>query len=100
MLTTTLTLLALLLGPVLAAFGVAGFLGNWTSTPDHDSIRYLQTLAATGRRMTYAGLALYLIHHGLPTGDTLLALLCAAAIALATYLTKTTNQIVPAGAAP
>lgn len=101
MLTTTLTLLALLLGPVLAAFGVAGFLGNWSGqAPDHDSIRYLQTLAATGRRMTYAGLALYLIHHGLPTGDTLTALLCVTAIAAATYLTKTTDIIVPTGATP
>jgi len=50
--------------------------------------------------MTAAGLALYLIHHGLPTGDSLLALLCAAAIAAATYLTKTTNAIVPTGATP
>lgn len=100
MLTTTITLLLLSLGPVLAAFGVAGFLGNWTSTPDHDSIRYLQALAVTGRRMAAAGLALYLLHHGLPTGDTLLALACVAALALATYLTRTTNTLVPSGATP
>jgi len=44
MLTTTLTLLLLTLGPVLAAFGVAGFLGNWSGqAPDHDSIRYLRS---------------------------------------------------------
>jgi hypothetical protein len=95
MLTLTTTLLLLTLGPVLAAFGVAGFLGNWTSTPDHDSLCYVQTLATAGRRMAYAGLALYLAHHGLPGGDTLLALTCVALIAAATYLTRTTNLIVP-----
>jgi predicted MFS family arabinose efflux permease len=101
MLTTTLTLLLLTLGPVLAAFGVAGFLGNWSGqAPDHDSLRYVQTLATTGRRMAYAGLALYLLHHGLPVGDTLTALLCVAGIALATYLTATSNTIVPTGATP
>ena len=93
----TITLLLLALGALLAAFGTAGFLGNWTSTPDHDSIRYVQTLAATGRRMAYTGLALYLIHHGLPTGDTLLALACVAGAAAATYLTATSNTIVPTG---
>lgn len=94
-LTTTATLLLLTLGPVLAAFGVAGFLGNWTSAPDHDSLRYVQVLATTGRRMAYAGLLLYLVHHGLPGGDTLLALACVAGIAAATYLTRTTNRIIP-----
>lgn len=99
--TTTLTLLLLTLGPVLAAFGVAGFLGNWCgNAPDHDSIRFAQTVATTGRRMAYAGLALYLIRHGLPSGDTLLALLCIGALAACTYLTRTTNAIIPTGATP
>lgn len=101
MLTTTITLLLLILGPVLAAFGVAGFFGNWSDqAPDHDSLCYLQVLAVSGRRMAYAGLALHLIHHGLPRGDTLLALLCVAALSLATYLTATTNTIIRAGATP
>lgn len=100
MLTTTITLLLLTLGPVLAAFGVAGFLGNWSSGADHDSIRYLQTLATTGRRAITAGIALHTTTRGIPTGPLLTVLLCAAVLASATYLTSTTNTIIPTGATP
>lgn len=89
-----ITLLTLVLGAVLAAFGVVGFLGCWTTAPDHDSLRYLQVLAATGRRMTATGLALYALHYS-AGGPALVALLLAAALALATYLTRTVNTIVP-----
>lgn len=99
MLTTTATALLLTLGGVLAAFGVLGFLGNWTSHPDHDSLRYLQALATTGRRLTAAGLLLYVLHYT-ASGPVLALLTLAAALALATYLTRTSNTITPTGAAP
>lgn len=70
-LTTTATALLLTVGTVLALFGVAGFLGNWSSGADHDSIRYLQTLATTGRRAITTGIAVHLLTHGLPTGPLL-----------------------------
>jgi len=95
----TLTLLLLTLGGVLAVFGVLGFAGNWTSHPDHDSLRYVQALATTGRRMTAAGLALYALHYS-ASGAALLGLLLAALLAAATYLTRTSNTIIPAGATP
>ncbi len=38
MLTDTLTGLLLAFGAILVAFAVAGFAGNWTSRPDHDSL--------------------------------------------------------------
>lgn len=98
-LTTTLTALLLVLGALLAVFGTAGFLGNWSSGADHDSLRFVQLLATTGRRMTAAGLALHIAASGLPAGALLTLLLAAALLAGATYLTKTTNQIVPTGAA-
>lgn len=90
----TITLLLLTLGALLACFGVAGFLGNWASTPDHDSLRFVQALATTGRRSTYTGLALYVLHYT-ASGPALALLLAAAGIALATYLTKTSKQIIP-----
>lgn len=100
MLTTTVTLLLLVLGPVLAAFGVAGFLGNWSCGADHDSLRYLQILAASGRRLIAAGTAVHLLTHGLPAGPLLSILLAAALLAGCTYLTATTNTILPTGATP
>lgn len=96
-LTATATALLLTLGVLLAAFGVAGFLGNWSSTPDHDSLRFVQALATTGRRLTYTGLALYVLHYS-ASGPALALLLAAAGLALATHLTRTSNTIVPAGA--
>lgn len=90
----TITLLLLTLGALLACFGVAGFLGNWSSTPDHDSLRFVQALATTGRRLTYTGLALYVLHYS-ASGPALALLLAAAGLALTTYLTKTSNQIIP-----
>jgi len=98
MLTTTVTALLLAVGGVLALFGVLGFLGNWQA-PDHDSLRYVQALAATGRRMTATGLALYVLHYS-ASGAALLGLLLAALLAAATYLTRTSNTIIPTGATP
>ncbi|HZP54614.1 hypothetical protein [Actinocrinis sp.] len=95
----TLTLLLLTLGGVLAVFGVLGFYGNWTSTPDHDSLRYVQALAAAGRRLTATGLALFVLHYS-ASGVALFGLLLAALLAAATYLTRTSNQIIPTGATP
>lgn len=101
MLTTTVTALLLAVGGVLAVFGVLGFLGNWQS-PDHDSLRYVQALATTGRRLTAAGLALYALYalHYSASGAALLGLLLAALLAAATYLTRTSNTIIPTGATP
>lgn len=90
----TITLLLLTLGALLAAFGTAGFLGNWSCAPDYDSLRFVQALATTGRRLTYTGLALYVLHYS-ASGPALALLLCATGLALATYLTKTSNQIIP-----
>lgn len=90
----TLTLLLLTLGALLASFGVLGFYGNWTSTPDHDSLRYVQTVAKTGRRLAAVGLALFVLHYH-AGGIALLALIAVALAAAATYLTATTNTIVP-----
>ena len=90
----TLTLLLLVLGALLAFFGTAGFLGTWGSAPDHDSLRFVQVLAAAGRRLTYTGLALYALHYS-AGGLALFALLLAGALALATYLTRTVNTIIP-----
>lgn len=94
-----LTLIAALLtaGTLLAGSGVAGFLGNWHSGPDHDSIRFMQLLAATGRKALCAALLLHLSGHALP--NTPPAFWWATtALALATYLTRTSNTIVPATA--
>ena len=90
----TITLLLLVLGALLASFGVLGFYGNWTSTPDHDSLRYLQAIAKTGRRLAAVGLALFVLryHAG---GIALIALIAVALAAAATYLTTTSNQIIP-----
>lgn len=90
----TLTALLLALGALLAAFGVLGFLGNWTSHPDHDSLRFVQAIATTGRRLTCTGLALYVLHYT-ASGPILALLLLAAGLALATYLTRTSNAIIP-----
>lgn len=100
-LTTTATALLLTVGAVLALFGVAGFLGNWCGqAPDHDSLRYVQALATGGRRAITAGIALHTTTRGIPTGPLLTVLLCAAVLASATYLTSTTNTIIPTGATP
>lgn len=90
----TVTLLLLVLGALLAAFGLLGFLGCWPAA-DHDSLRYVQVLAKTGRRLVYAGLALYTLHYS-ASGVALIALLLVGALALATYLTRTTNRIITA----
>jgi hypothetical protein len=89
----TLTLLLLVLGALLASFGTAGFLLTWAA-PDHDSLRYLQALAKTGRRLAAVGLALFVLHYH-AGGIALLALIAVALAAAATYLTATTNTIVP-----
>ena len=96
-LTATATALLLTLGALLAAFGVLGFLAVWAAA-DHDSLRFVQALATTGRRSTYTGLTLYVLHYS-ASGPTLALLLAAAGLALATYLTRTSNQILPTGAA-
>jgi len=96
MLTSTATALLLILGGVFAVFGVLGFLGNWQA-PDHDSLRFVQALATTGRRLTAAGLALYALHYS-ASGLVLALLLAAALLAAATYLTRTSNTILPTGA--
>jgi|GEM_PF-3629874 len=93
MLAITLTLLVL--GALLAAFGTAGFALNWTA-PDHDSLRYTQGIAKAGRRLSAAGLTLYALHYG-ASGPALIALLLAAALALATYLTRTTSTLLADG---
>lgn len=92
-----ITLLLLSLGALLASSGTAGFALNWVA-PDHDSLRFAQALAKTGRRLAAAGLALYALHYS-ASGLALLALVLVAGCALATYLTATSNTIVPAGAA-
>ena len=99
MLASAATALLLILGAVFAVFGVLGFYGNWTSHPDHDSLRYVQALATTGRRLTATGLALYAFHYS-ASGAALLGLLLAALLAAATYLTRTSNTIIPTGATP
>lgn len=94
----TLTALLLALGALLAAFGVLGFLGNWASHPDHDSIRYLRAVTLTGQTLTGTGIALHLAAHalpGLPAPLTAGLLL----IAATGRLTRTTNTILPTGAA-
>jgi hypothetical protein len=94
----TITLLLLALGALLAAFGTAGFALNWTA-PDHDSLRFAHLVAKTGRRLAAAGLALYVMHYS-ASGLALLALILVAGCALASYLTATSNAIVPTGVTP
>ena len=94
----TVTLLLLALGTLLASFGTAAFALNWAA-PDHDSLRFAQILASSGRRLAYTGLALYALHYS-ASGAALFALLLVGALALTTYLTKTSNTIVPTGATP
>ena len=94
MIATTLTVLALLLALVLALFGVAGFAGNWTSVPDHDSLKFVQAAAKAGRYCAYAALALHTLGHALPTAPAPLWF-TVGALAATTYLTKTSNQIIP-----
>lgn len=97
--TVIATLVASLLaaGTLLAGFGVAGFLGNWRSGPDHDSIRFVQVLSSIGRNALYTAALLHLLAHALPNTPPALWL-AAIALAFATYLTRTTNTIVPAAA--
>jgi len=97
MLAITLTLLAL--GAALAFFGTAGFALNW-SAPDHDSLRFAQILAKAGRRLSVAGLALYALAHYGASGVTLIVLIAVGVTAAATYVTATSNTIVPTGATP
>ena len=97
LITDTLTALCLILSVLLALFGVAGFAGNWTSTPDHDSLRFVQAAAKAGRYAAYAALALHTLGHALPTAPAALWF-TVGALAAATYLTRTSNRIVPAGA--
>lgn len=94
----TVTLLLLTLGALLAFFGTVAFALNWAA-PDHDSLRFAQILASSGRRLAYTGLALYCLHYS-ASGPALFALLLVGGLALATYLTRTTNAIVPTGATP
>ena len=98
LITDTLTALALILSVLLALFGVAGFAGNWTSTPDHDSLRFVQAAAKAGRYCAYTALALHALGHALPTAPALLWFTVGALTAV-TYLTRTSNQILPTGAA-
>jgi hypothetical protein len=95
MLATTLLMLGL--GAVLALFGTAGFALNWAA-PDHDSLRFAQALAKTGRRLSAAGLTLYALAHYGASGATLILLIGVGVTAAATYLTATSNTIVPSGA--
>ena len=99
LITDTLTALCLILSVLLALFGVAGFAGNWTSTPDHDSLRFVQAAAKTGRYCAYTALALHTLGHALPATPAALWF-AAGALAATTYLTRTSNRIVPAGATP
>lgn len=99
MTTTTLTVLALLLTLILAAFGVLGFVGNWTSAPDPDSLRVTQVAAKAGRYCAYGALTLHTLGHTLQSAPALLWF-ATGALAAATYLTRTSNRIVPAGATP
>jgi hypothetical protein len=94
-----ITLLLLVLGAVLALFGTAGFALNWAA-PDHDSLRFAQILAKSGRRLSAAGLALYALAHYGASGPTLIVLIAVGITAAATYLTATSNTIVPTGATP
>lgn len=98
MIATTVTVLALLLATLLALFGVLGFAGNWTSQPDHDSLTIVQAAAKAGRYCAYLALALHTIGHTL-TGSPALLWFLTGALAAATYLTRTTNTIIPTGAA-
>lgn len=98
LITDTLTALCLILSVLLALFGVAGFLGNWTSVPDHDSLRFVQAAAKTGRYCAVAALALHTFGHALPTAPAPLWF-TVGALAATTYLTRTSNRIVPTGAA-
>lgn len=96
--TATLTALTLALGALLAAFGVLGFLAVWPAA-DHDSLKFVQAAAKAGRYCAYAALALHTLGHALPTAPAALWF-AAGALAATTYLTKTSNAIVPAGATP
>lgn len=99
MIATTLTVLALLLALVLALFGVAGFAGNWTSVPDHDSLRFTQWAAKAGRYCAVGALALHTLGHALQSAPAALWF-TVGALAATTYLTKTSDRIVPTGATP
>ena len=93
----TLTVLMLALSVLLALFGVAGFAGNWASVPDHDSLRFVQAAAKAGRYAAYTALALHTLGHTLQSAPAPLWF-TAGALAAATYLTRTSNAIIPAGA--
>ena len=98
MLTDTLTGLLLAFGAILVAFALAGFYGNWTSRPDHDSLQFLRAVALTGQGCTAAGLALHLFAHALPGLHPALIVI-ALAVAATGRLTRTSNRIIPTGAA-
>lgn len=87
-----ITIVLLVLGTLLAALGTVGFICVWQA-PSHEELRTTRGAATLGRRMTMAGLALYIPHHA-AGGPALGALLIVFGLALATYLTKSTNQII------
>lgn len=90
----TLTALTLTLGALFVLFGVLGFLGNWSSHPDHDSLRYLRALAITGQALTTTGTIWHLTAHALPAlpAPVTVGLLLLAATG---HLTRTSNHIIP-----
>lgn len=99
MLTDTLTGLLLAFGAILVAFALAGFYGNWTSRPDHDSLQFLRAVTLAGQACTALGLTLHLTAHAL-TGLHPALIVIALLVAAAGRLTRTSNAIIPAGATP
>lgn len=98
MLTDTLTGLLLAFGAILVAFAVAGFYGNWTSRPDYDSLQFLRAVALAGQGCTAVALALHLTAHAL-TGLHPALIAASLLTAAAGRLTRTSNRIIPTGAA-
>lgn len=85
-----ITLLMLTLGALFAASGTAGFALVYQQHASTHDLTLARAAATAGRWMSIAGLILFTTHRA-AAGPGLAALLAVAALAVASYLTKSTT---------
>jgi hypothetical protein len=88
-------LILIAIGALLAAAGTAGFVLVWQQASSAADLGHARVTATAGRWMSAIGLTLFTLHHT-AAGPGLAALLCVAALAVATLLTKSTRRLVHA----
>ncbi len=93
-----ITLILLVLGGLLAAFGTAGFTLVYHQPASTHELERARKAATVGRWLTIPGLCLYAGHYG-ASGLGLYALLAVTAITMASLITKTTTRPAATGVA-